>query len=714
MASVQEWIQSCGPFEQSTATSAGPVVVPILRSQHMEHQHSLSPHQQYPSYVTQPTTTTTAGEIIPILASVSTDHPSSSQIDACEVVFQPKYEHSPHPQPQPQQQQAETAFWYTLDPSSPNSSVNQHRLLDSWSTSSTPAAIEGDTASSWEFTETATTKDSPSLDHQQQSTRQQYPHNQQPSTSSYQQQEGAGGLDHLSALISNPWTQYYNTIVSPSLSASSTTTSVSTSSCAASSCSPLLIPYTVSATATASPSPSIVYAEMASLASSPYAPSRILDHHHHHAQDSYVDYGYPIQQYHHHSTIPSLSYTHATSSSSVMQDTTSAMHKVTPRTPSILTRRRSSSMRAISHMSGGSRSNHISSASSLSHARPSVSSTTSASSSSSINTPSSSSLTCQVCKKRYANNSTLRRHLKIHAYANSSARSMSMPRPMTGDGPSTTTHRLSLSTISGEMCASGSSTLAPYGSSSSSSASATMMSIPIQGCNPSLDPDIKKPECVGCNKAFARRDTVILHIKNKKRKWDLLNAMLPALTSPSSSLATSVINIAGDTTATTTCPTGRRVQRQRKSHPYRMVEKLWQSTLQKKGLLLTSGPCSFPSSSLTSSLRASCRDGSYGGMSVVEVIKMEAVSARPVAVGFDEKGEEYRHHHHHHQDGEGMLDLEQGEDEDGWPSLETMSRMDNQTKLRWMMKMMVVPPCWTERKVRLFGAFGVMEEKVLQ
>jgi len=52
--------------------------------------------------------------------------------------------------------------------------------------------------------------------------------------------------------------------------------------------------------------------------------------------------------------------------------------------------------------------------------------------------------------------------------------------------------------------------------------------------------------------------------------------------------------------------------------------------------------------------------------------------------------------------------------EDGWPSLETMSRMDSQIKLRWMMKMMVMPPCWTERKVRLFGAFGVMEEKVLQ
>ncbi|KAF9923730.1 hypothetical protein FBU30_006211 [Linnemannia zychae] len=47
---------------------------------------------------------------------------------------------------------------------------------------------------------------------------------------------------------------------------------------------------------------------------------------------------------------------------------------------------------------------------------------------------------------------------------------------------------------------------------------------------------------------------------------------------------------------------------------------------------------------------------------------------------------------------------------DEWPSQEVLDGMDNQTKVRWMIKMAVVPPCWSERKVRLFGAYGMVEE----
>ncbi|KAF9978221.1 hypothetical protein BGZ73_003225 [Actinomortierella ambigua] len=48
-----------------------------------------------------------------------------------------------------------------------------------------------------------------------------------------------------------------------------------------------------------------------------------------------------------------------------------------------------------------------------------------------------------------------------------------------------------------------------------------LLSSSILQYRPGVDTDYRKPECVGCNKAFARRDTVILHIKNIRRKWEL-------------------------------------------------------------------------------------------------------------------------------------------------------------------------------------------------
>ncbi|KAI7826511.1 hypothetical protein BC939DRAFT_501694 [Gamsiella multidivaricata] len=369
------------------------------------------------------------------------------------------------------------------------------------------------------------------------------------------------------------------------------------------------------------------------------------------------------------------------------------------------------------------------------------------SSSTSSFSSSMSSLTCQVCRKRYANNSTLRRHLKIHAYANASSRALACLRA-TSSIPSSTLSSSSLaSSTTGShpykplLCSglsalsisssSPASSLSSSSSSSSSSASTTATLNTIQGYNPSSDPDIKKPECVGCNKAFARRDTVILHIKNQKRKWDLLSAMLPTLRASSVSSLTAEEQelwdekgLDGNSTRRTTAmaaaigstvgdavvmaPTGkasavtgsgsssgRKVHRQRRSHPYRMVEKLWHSTLQKKGLVLSGSSLGPGNSGLNTlvgqdALRAKkedCEDDEDGG----DTVDGEARRERQ---GRDEDEDE---------DGEG-----------GWPSLEVMSEMDSQTKLEWMMKMMKMPPCWRERKVRLFGAFGVLEERVLQ
>ncbi|KAG0237006.1 hypothetical protein BGW41_000298 [Actinomortierella wolfii] len=251
------------------------------------------------------------------------------------------------------------------------------------------------------------------------------------------------------------------------------------------------------------------------------------------------------------------------------------------------------------------------------------------------NTRSGSMFMCPVCLKNYANNSTLRRHLKIHAYACSAAvaaaataaattsatsttttpptRGVS-PSPLStdytfaglasgkqpqtrllspvgvdtdtrevsiidasGNGypsditlmstsslepitsaasplltvyePTLTSHRSMISTTSSSPTSSptysslsssstisnpsSSSSLTPSYSSSSSSSSSSFLSMPalattsallsssILQYRPGIDTDYRKPECVGCNKAFARRDTVILHIKNIRRKWEI-------------------------------------------------------------------------------------------------------------------------------------------------------------------------------------------------
>ncbi|KAG0378450.1 hypothetical protein BGX24_003808 [Mortierella sp. AD032] len=429
-------------------------------------------------------------------------------------------------------------------------------------------------------------------------------------------------------------------------------------------------------------------------------------------------------------------------------------------------------------------------------------------------TPSSpKALICPICKKDYANNSTLRRHLKIHAYNSTSTATRKVctppPPPLSGANISTTgSHNSALSSTPGSATSNHpdvtvmSSTLAavnthlissfwPYrdipASSSIMNSATPMRQIHLQshiaaaaaaavggvvtpGYSPGSDPTIKKPECVGCSKPFARRDTVILHIKNQKRKWDLLCTMLPALSTSSSGNssntdqgASSGIAIDGDddedgdggddddddgevtmmdsngcrqiqihtrqqrtsslaraaTSAKLVGPTHRRYVRQRRAHPFRDVEKLWQSTLQRKKIHFGAYKKPVSSSTTASTQRLGVHksgqfiyegDGEYGGEEFANHAKQQQQQRQQKRGGEDMDVDIMSAFMEDENDDED----EESEDEDGWPSQEVLDGMDNQTKIHWMVKMAVEPPCWSERKVRLFGAYGMVEETVLQ
>ncbi|GJJ69434.1 hypothetical protein EMPS_01780 [Entomortierella parvispora] len=631
-------------------------------------------------------------------------------------------------------QSAEPTFWYTLNASHERHSFTN--LPPPTVITTSPSVIE-DSFSPWSSTAIPPQSANNDLimDHPLQQSSyspllpQTYP--------KLEERPFQQGLDPLSALI-NPWTQlYHQAVVSPSLSSSSSSTSMSSASSSTLSgvgSSPPILHFSVEA-ASGQTDPKTIF--------TPYLS----------AEANCFEFSYPPPQQPYTSVssprfIPSNS-SYNRLSSSTLAGTLEApiTHKsaLAPRASSILTRRQSSALSLKSPHPVAEATATAFVPTSQGHLPGSSSPSSLSLSLSSSVTPCSLTLTCQVCKKRYANNSTLRRHLKIHAYANSTNRSLSLLKSVSqglgGISPVSRAARHLLSVHppshrSNSPSASPSSALVPFNRESDNPGplgSGFSASLPIQGTgySPGSDPDIKKPECVGCNKAFARRDTVILHIKNKKRKWDLLNAMLPVLTScsgtnPSSSVAASLAMLDRPGAAPSTggggggggggaSGSGRRIQRQRKSHPYRMVEKLWQSTLQKKGLLLTS------SSSLarpaTTAPSSSCLYSS-NGYEPMEGVKMEpgTIGLYPVALGGGD-GHDDNEVKAGNRDDEALKAKEEGEGamgEDGWPSLETMSRMDSQIKLRWMMKMMVMPPCWTERKVRLFGAFGVMEERVLQ
>ncbi|KAG0285486.1 hypothetical protein BGZ96_010272 [Linnemannia gamsii] len=457
---------------------------------------------------------------------------------------------------------------------------------------------------------------------------------------------------------------------------------------------------------------------------------------------------------------------------------------------------------------------------------PSPRTSSSSSSSSSVYTP----LICEICKKEYANNSTLRRHAKIHAYANASIATRKICNPPRLSSTPVTSgamgaNSVMLSSTHGSGGAPGlntgvssnmSSTLAavnthllssfwPYRDAPSpgtimianasvpligdatptptpdqlllhqSSAVDSAVSGLMPGYNPGYDPTIRKPECAGCNKPFARRDTVILHIKNQKRKWDLLCAMLPALAVSTSTPATTASNAdyGGDVsddgddgdeddeetknndrrTSSVSKGTGwkagstaaqRRIVHQKKAHPFRVAEKLWQSTLQMKKIHF--GAYKKPPSTSTVTAVNMATTTTAKRSSVTEAA---GPKSRPLSFGnesgadvgeFDEEMHVDNDHqsqlqHQRHQT-QGDVDVEmmnaymannihdvnnnnklnelQRENEDGWPSQEALELMDNQTKIQWMVRMAVVPPCWSERKVRIFGLHGEVEENVLQ
>lgn len=292
----------------------------------------------------------------------------------------------------------------------------------------------------------------------------------------------------------------------------------------------------------------------------------------------------------------------------------------------------------------------------------------------------------------------------------------------------------------------------------------------LPGYNPGYDPAIKKPECAGCNKPFARRDTVILHIKNQKRKWDLMCATLPklaVLAASDSSTSTdagthcgggggakasgggsdgegdnggdddaisisrrtsSRVNVPGSSSGTTTVQ--RQSVRQKKLHPFRVAEKLWQLTLQKKKIHFGPYKKTPPVVTVTATTTTTKRvpsvqgSGSHGRAS-------RPSSSFGYRVDDDDEFDydmyiegQYPRQHQHQMDGDmemmnAYVEPDDDEDEnergeDGWPSEEALELMDNATKIQWMMKMAVVPPCWSERKVRIFGVQGRVEEMVLQ
>ncbi|KAG0025996.1 hypothetical protein BGZ82_009705, partial [Podila clonocystis] len=220
----------------------------------------------------------------------------------------------------------------------------------------------------------------------------------------------------------------------------------------------------------------------------------------------------------------------------------------------------------------------------------------------------------------------------------------------------------------------------------------------IQGYSPGSDPDIRKPECVGCGKAFARRDTVILHIKNQKRHWDEFVAMreqwiqekkvtgwMPSgmLSNVKLSLGVSMPTSAADR--------------------YRKAEKLWHSTQQ--GQIHRRLRKSSPGSSLRTrygSRPAKGADEESDYMFEFELNDIDAISAEDE---WEEEKEDSRDGAVEKGDEKGNIEMYDAE---------LVASMDAPQKFEWIMRAMKMPPCWNERKVRLFGAFGVLEESVLQ
>ncbi|KAF8970246.1 hypothetical protein BGZ46_010553 [Entomortierella lignicola] len=436
--------------------------------------------------------------------------------------------------------------------------------------------------------------------------------------------------------------------------------------------------------------------------------------------------------------------------------TTTTTHNFVPRSTSKLTRRLSqtvqlkTSLSSLSSSSSSSSSSPSSPSSSPSLKSGSVFGNRQASSHSPLWLSTSvSRLTCPICKGRYANNSTLRRHQRIHDLELNQAKQLALDRSLLGSGgggEGTVTAKTEKVDNVGNTSTllEDTESLAHRRSLCSGVSLLSLSDIKQQGIDPAHedlpDPNLRKPECVGCKKAFARRDTVILHIKNQKRKWDLLNAILQSLTAvncdalqvdamqsisiTSTAAAVVALSVPGENAigagagASTSAGVvkNKKPQRQRRSHPYRMAEKLWHSTLQRHHISLTSN----------SSNNNRTTGGATSKGSQSPSIKKEAADEYRVKVEEDDDNDDDFNDdcdnfvRHCKLEDEGVSDEEVEDDEekvdgdDNWPDMEEISKMDSQAKLQLMMRTMTLPPCWRVRKVRIFGEFGVLDQKVLQ
>lgn len=135
---------------------------------------------------------------------------------------------------------------------------------------------------------------------------------------------------------------------------------------------------------------------------------------------------------------------------------------------------------------------------------------------------------------------------------------------------------------------------------------------------------------------------------------------------------------------------------------YRKAEKLWHSTQQGQIHRRRKGTLPSLPSSLRTRYGARMKEPEDNNMFEIELEDVDAVSAE---YEWEEGNEEEV----------GDEDMEEyGGDTEMYYDAEVVANMDAAQKFEWIMRAMKMPPCWKERKVRLFGAFGVLEESVLQ
>lgn len=150
---------------------------------------------------------------------------------------------------------------------------------------------------------------------------------------------------------------------------------------------------------------------------------------------------------------------------------------------------------------------------------------------------------------------------------------------------------------------------------------------------------------------------------------------------------------------------GERGSRPRKAADrYRKAEKLWHSTQQGRIHRRRKGTLSLPLG-LRTRFGARMKKPEDDDMFEFELEDVDAISAEDEWEEEDEEEEG--------DDDEGTEE-EDGRDTEIYCDAEVVANMDATQKFDWIMRAMKMPPCWKERKVRLYGAFGVLEESVLQ